>query len=199
MKVLLENGADVNAVDKWKRSALFPAASAGHLDAVKVLIQNGADVNAFDAEEYTALHLAAEEGDVDIVKVLIQNGADVNAVGKISGTALQSSAHYGKVACTLQLLCFGAQINKYGCIVAFDDRTRLLRPIEERLNLLRSGKSMGTTLMSEEERLFMWHVAWFLYKKCPGATYKAFYAIRSFITFNGIFIVPGYRPPSGHR
>ena len=31
---------------------------------------------------------------------------------------------------------------------------------------------MGTTLMSEEERRFMWHVAWFLDQKCPEAVTK---------------------------
>ncbi len=38
----------------------------------------------------------------------------------------------------------------------------------------------------------MWHVAWFLDQKCPEATYKAYCAIRSFITFHGIFMGPGY-------
>ena len=43
-KVLIQNGADVNAEDK-KTTALHWAAEKGHVDVVKVLIQNGADVN----------------------------------------------------------------------------------------------------------------------------------------------------------
>ena len=47
-KVLIQNGADVNAVDKDKWTALHFAAEKGHVDVAKVLIQNGADVNAVD-------------------------------------------------------------------------------------------------------------------------------------------------------
>ena len=46
MKVLLENGAEVNVVDKQKCTALHFAAIHGHADVAKVLIQNGTDVNA---------------------------------------------------------------------------------------------------------------------------------------------------------
>ena len=50
---LIRNGANVNAADKWKRTALEFAASGGHVDIVKVLIQNGADVNAVDWKKWT--------------------------------------------------------------------------------------------------------------------------------------------------
>ena len=55
MKVLLENGADVNAVDDDEWTALHYAARFGHVDVVKVLIQNGTDVNAVQRQR-TALH-----------------------------------------------------------------------------------------------------------------------------------------------
>ena len=47
-KVLIQNGADVNAVEKDKWTALHLAARNGHVDVAKVLIQNGADVNAVE-------------------------------------------------------------------------------------------------------------------------------------------------------
>ena len=50
-KVLIQNGADVNAVDKDKWTALHFAAEKGHVDVAKVLIQNGADVNAVDEKK----------------------------------------------------------------------------------------------------------------------------------------------------
>ena len=89
-KVLLRNGADVNAVQVVKRTALHLASENGHVDVAKLLIQNGADVNAVDDDEKTALHYVAENGRVDLVNVLIQNGADVNAVTKYKSTALQA-------------------------------------------------------------------------------------------------------------
>ena len=45
-KVLIQNGADVNAVQKDRWTVLDLAVKFGHIDFVKVLIQNGADVNA---------------------------------------------------------------------------------------------------------------------------------------------------------
>ncbi len=83
-KVLIRNGADVNAVDKDKKTALHVAAWNGHggysVEVAKVLLENGADVNAIDQWKRTALHIVAECGLVDAAKVLIQNGADVNAL-----------------------------------------------------------------------------------------------------------------------
>ena len=44
--LLIQNGADVNAVETANSLALH--SSNGHVDVAKVLIQNGADVNAVD-------------------------------------------------------------------------------------------------------------------------------------------------------
>ena len=61
------------------------------------------------------------------------------------------------------------------------------------MNLLRDGERIGTTLMSDEEKQFMWNLAFSFTIKHGGATaFKAYYAIRSFITFHGIFMGPGY-------
>ena len=46
--------------------------------------------------------------------------------------------------------------------------------------------------MSDEENRFMWNLAFFFTIKHRAAAFKAFYSIRSFITFNGIFMGPGY-------
>ena len=67
VKVLIQNGADVNAVAVNKWTALHFAAENGHVDVAKVLIQNGADVNAVHKDKRTALHIAAgSEGHVDL-------------------------------------------------------------------------------------------------------------------------------------
>ena len=38
----------------------------------------------------------------------------------------------------------------------------------------------------------MWNLAFFFTLKHRVAAFKAYYAIRSFITYNGIFMGPGY-------
>ena len=47
-KCLIQNGADVNAVNKAGWTALHYAALLGHVDIAKLLLQNGADVDATD-------------------------------------------------------------------------------------------------------------------------------------------------------
>eukprot|EP00938_MAST-03A_sp_MAST-3A-sp1_P003793 g3793.t1 len=161
----------------------------GHVDVAKVLLENGADVNAVAKNKFTALHLTAMKGHVDVAKVLLQNGADATAVNIYNETPLNTAAQRGHVTSTLQLLCFGAAIDDNALEY---DTTERLRPIEDRLKSLRAGKGMKTTLMSDEERHYIRHVAWFLDQKCPEATFKAYCAIRSFITFHGIFMGLGY-------
>ena len=74
VKVLIQEGADVNAVDEDKMTTLHVVAQYGHIDIVKLLIQNGADVNAVSKDGRTALHEAAWSGHVDVAKVLLENG-----------------------------------------------------------------------------------------------------------------------------
>ena len=118
--------------------------------------------------------------------MLIENGVDVNAVDTRDTSALCLASIYNKRAeYALLLLCFGAEIDKK---TLERDKSGLLCPINDRLNLLRKGESMGTSLMSDEERRFMWNLAFCFIIAHRGAAFKAYYAIRSFITYHGIFI-----------
>ena len=99
-------------------------------------------------------------------------------------TALHFAAalESGHIHCTLQLLCFGAEIDEEAIE---GDKTELLRPIESRLKLLRNGNRMGTSLMSDEERHFMWNLAFVLAVKHPAIAFGTYQSIRSFVTFHG--------------
>ena len=140
-------------------------------------------------EGQTYLHFAAYLGDVDATKMLIEDNAEVNACDNCKYTALHDAAERGYAGCTLQLLCFGAEIDEKAIKY---DKTKLLRPIENRLKLLRDGNRMGTSLMSNEERRFMWNLACVLAIKHPVIAFGTFRRIRSFVTFHGIFMGPGY-------
>ena len=137
-----------------------------------------------------ALHIAAFNGYIDVVKLLIQYGADVNAVDNFGQSVLYFAPCYSKsVPLTLELLCFGAKIDKKALK---DDETGLLVQIEERLEKLRSGERFITNLCSNEENKFMWNLAFCLTLKYKVAAFKAYYSIRSFITYHGIFMAPGF-------
>ena len=205
VKVLIQNGADVNAVtvNSYYSSALIVATSMGHIDCVNVLLQNGADVNITGPGVFgPALHCCATHVSTDIIKVLIQNDADLNASNWMGWTPLGEAASRGRAPCMLQLICSGAEITEYahnpdafyyhGAFYHHDDRTGLLEPIKSRFISLREGNGMETSLMSDDERRFMWNLAMVLHK-CHGGNGLAVYEmVRSFITFHGIFMGPGY-------
>ena len=113
----------------------------------------------------------------------------MNALDLNRETALHWATENGHLRCALQLLCLGAEIDEKAIK---DDKTELLRPIESRMELLRDGNRMGTSLMSDEERRFMWNLAFVLTVKHPAIAFRTYQRIRSFVTFHGIFMGPGY-------
>jgi ankyrin len=78
-RVLIEAGADVNAVGPVGKTPLHLAAAFGPGATVRALIEAGADVNATAALDETPLHAAAARGRLEIVESLIERKADVNA------------------------------------------------------------------------------------------------------------------------
>jgi ankyrin repeat protein len=68
---LLKNGANINAITKFKRNSLHIATLRGYLNVVKVLYKFKIDFNAVDQDGNTALHFAAEGGYKDIIQFLL--------------------------------------------------------------------------------------------------------------------------------
>ncbi|KAF5340829.1 hypothetical protein D9758_017067 [Tetrapyrgos nigripes] len=114
VKVLVENGADVNAWEGYFGFPLQAAAFRGYLDIVKYLVENGADVNAKGGIYGFALRAAAFWGHLDIVKYLVEKGADVSAEGGHLGFALQAAAFRGHLDIVKYLVEKGADVNAKG-------------------------------------------------------------------------------------
>lgn len=91
IKILLENGADINTRYKkyGNRTALIHAGEFGILPAVKFLLESGADIHLKDQYQASALHRAALYGHYEIVKFLLENGAEVNSRTDDGETALK--------------------------------------------------------------------------------------------------------------
>lgn len=70
IRILLRNGAQVDARAREQQTPLHIASRLGNVDIVMLLLQHGAQVDTTTKDMYTALHIAAKEGQ-DEVKLLI--------------------------------------------------------------------------------------------------------------------------------
>jgi ankyrin repeat protein len=77
VKLLLDNGADINIRDSFRRTPLLFCMK--HDRIAVLLISRGADVNMPDEIGATPLHVAASLGKRDIAKLLLEKGANVNS------------------------------------------------------------------------------------------------------------------------
>jgi|TARA_B110000208_G_scaffold161918_1_gene197865 ankyrin repeat protein len=96
--MLVDAGADVNAIDKNDHSALFLSSMNGHGDCVEALLEHGAHVDHKQKHnDHTSLHAAAENGHNDVVQALLEHGADTTLVASNDGrTALELAKRNGR-------------------------------------------------------------------------------------------------------
>ena len=107
--MMIERGADVNAVNKRGESVLWRTALNGCDDVVEALVQAGADVNKADQSGGAPLSVAAN---ATIAKTLIERGAEVDAVDNRGETALWRAIHCQHLDVVEALVQAGADVNK---------------------------------------------------------------------------------------
>jgi len=73
MKILIEEGANVNMKEGW---LLLAAATFGHAKVVELLLDNSADIHADDD---AALRYSAANGHTETVALLLERGANIHA------------------------------------------------------------------------------------------------------------------------
>ena len=109
IKVLLENGAQIEQVDQHGFTALMVAAGDGQVDAAKLLLERGAKIEAADQEGTTVFMRAAKSGQLEMVKFLRERGAKLDARDKVGFTALHEAADRGYAGVVEFLLGLGLE------------------------------------------------------------------------------------------
>jgi len=111
LRLLIDQGLDVNVKDASGWTPLHHAAGQGHADVCELLIAKGADVNAKDDREWRPLHRAAAGGYIDVVELLLDKGARLDAGNKWSETPLRSAVPNNQKDVVELLIARGADVN----------------------------------------------------------------------------------------
>lgn len=109
--LLLQLGAEVNVVNKFKVTPLIAACYSGHSETCRLLLQQGADLNRKANCGTTALHAACRKGYDELVDILLDHGADINTVGPMGYTALHEASVHNHERVVSLLLHRNALVN----------------------------------------------------------------------------------------
>ena len=111
LRILLDSGENVNAVDPDGSIALHWAVHNDSLEIVQLLLSAGSDVNAKNRYGVAPLSLAANNGSASMVKSLLDRGAFANTVMAEDESVLMTAARAGVEEVVNLLISAGANVN----------------------------------------------------------------------------------------
>jgi ankyrin repeat protein len=111
-KLLLDLGANINAIDKDAQNALHIALQNSKVNTriVKLLIDKGIDVNGRDCNKRTPLHHCCRNGHYDALVILLEYGTNINAKDSMNHSPLYDAISRDNYNCVKMLLDHGADI-----------------------------------------------------------------------------------------
>ena len=116
VKLLIDNGANVNALDKELHySPLLFAIFSSNSKSAQILIENGADLNIQCNLGRNPLYLACKEGLTDVVRSLLEHGSDVHSEANNQFESRKQAIHIAAQLNHREIICLllkhGADIN----------------------------------------------------------------------------------------
>lgn len=105
---LIDEGADLEAVDFWSRTAFLLAVFSGRIDLATLLLERGADRSATGRCQSPPLSYPTERDDASMMRWLIDQGFDVDQADEFGTTPLMDAVSNGAIACMRILLDAGA-------------------------------------------------------------------------------------------
>jgi ankyrin repeat protein len=78
VELLLQHGANIEALDSMEQSALHWARRGNQLAVVRLLLSRGAAVDSCGLNYESTLHSAVAKGQLEICQLLLNHGADIN-------------------------------------------------------------------------------------------------------------------------
>ncbi|XP_009992131.1 PREDICTED: ankyrin repeat and SOCS box protein 11 isoform X2 [Chaetura pelagica] len=109
-KVLLENGAQVNAVTIDGITPLFNACCSGSVACVNMLLEFGADPQLRN-HLASPIHEAVKRGHRECMEILLAHEVDIDQEDLQLGTPLYVACMYQRTDCVKKLLELGANVN----------------------------------------------------------------------------------------
>ena len=110
IRLLVENGANVNYIGYKKFTPIRIAARNGHFEIIKYLAENGAEIDARAEDGATPLEHAAYKGHIEIVKYLVEKGANINNIDKEGDFPIGEAAKQGRIVVVQYLIEQGADL-----------------------------------------------------------------------------------------
>lgn len=118
VELLLQRGADVNALNSMRQTPLFQAADSGNLSTIKAITERLKLTGLMhqDADGLTALHNAAEGGHADVIVFLIRLGNEANVdiidqIDQVGRSPLHYACEAGRPNAVAALLEYGPDVD----------------------------------------------------------------------------------------
>ncbi|TGU60565.1 ankyrin repeat domain-containing protein, partial [Mesorhizobium sp. M00.F.Ca.ET.186.01.1.1] len=104
LKQHLEQGVDINARNRQKRTAILTAAMHDHLDAVSFLIEAGADIDLQDETCFNPFLYACIHNKLELVQMMVKAGTNLELLTRFGGVGLTPACEKGHVDIVRELL-----------------------------------------------------------------------------------------------